>query len=163
SATANDPAPMQYIAPYAGCAMAEYFMYEQNRHTLCIYDDLSKQAASYRQLSLLLRRPPGREAYPGDIFYAHSRLLERAAKRTVEVLKQPTAATWPMEEQVATIFAVGQGLMDDVPVEDVKRFEAEMVEYLRASGSRALKAIKESGALDDDTAAALREEIDAFK
>ena len=274
SATANDPAPMQYIAPYGGCAMAEYFMYEQNKHTLVIYDDLSKQAASYRQLSLLLRRPPGREAYPGDIFYAHSRLLERAAKlsdergggsltalpiietqagdvsayiptnvisitdgqiylepdlfyagvrpavnvgisvsrvggnaqtkamkkvagklrldlaqyreleafaqfasdldaatkaqlargeRTVEVLKQPTAATWPMEEQVATIFAVGQGLMDDVPVENVKRFEAEMIEYLRASGSRALKAIKESGALDDDTAAALREEIDAFK
>jgi len=62
---------MQYIAPYAGCAMAEYFMYHQNRHTLCIYDDLSKQAAAYRQLSLLLRRPPGREAYPGDVFYCH--------------------------------------------------------------------------------------------
>jgi F-type H+-transporting ATPase subunit alpha len=80
SATANDPAPMQYIAPYAGCAMAEYFMYKQKRHTLCVYDDLSKQAAAYRQLSLLLRRPPGREAYPGDVFYCHSRLLERAAK-----------------------------------------------------------------------------------
>src|SRR2546425_5695079 len=80
SATANDPAPMQYIAPYGGCAMAEYFMYEQNRHTLCIYDDLSKQAAAYREISLLLRRPPGREAYPGDVFYNHSRLLERAAK-----------------------------------------------------------------------------------
>ena len=245
SATANDPAPMQYIAPYAGCAMAEYFMYEQNRHTLVIYDDLSKQAAAYRQLSLLLRRPPGREAYPGDVFYCHSRLLERSAKlsnergggsltalpiietqagdvsayiptnvisitdgqiylepdlfyagvrpavnvgisvsrvggnaqtkamkkvagklrldlaqyreleafaqfasdldagtkaqlargeRTVEILKQPTAATWPMEEQVAIIFAVGQGLLDDVPVEDVKRFEAEMIAALRASG-----------------------------
>src|SRR2546428_2638741 len=80
SATANDPAPMQYIAPYAGTAMAEYFMYEQNRHTLCVYDDLSKQAAAYREISLLLRRPPGREAYPGDVFYTHSRLLERAAK-----------------------------------------------------------------------------------
>ena len=220
SATANDPAPMQYIAPYAGCAMAEYFMYEKGKHTLVIYDDLSKQAASYRQLSLLLRRPPGREAYPGDVFYCHSRLLERAAKlsdergggsltalpiietqagdvsayiptnvisitdgqiylepdlfyagvrpainvgisvsrvggnaqtkamkkvagklrldlaqyreleafaqfatdldagtqaqlargeRMVEMLKQATAATWPMEEQVATIYAVGQG------------------------------------------------------
>jgi F-type H+/Na+-transporting ATPase subunit alpha len=274
SATANDPAPMQYIAPYAGCAMAEYFMYHQNRHTLCIYDDLSKQAAAYRQLSLLLRRPPGREAYPGDIFYNHSRLLERAAKlsdergggsltalpiietqagdvsayiptnvisitdgqiylepdlfyagvrpavnvgisvsrvggnaqtkamkkvagklrldlaqyreleafaqfasdldagtraqlargeRTVEVLKQPTAATWPMEEQVAVIFAVGQGLMDDVPVEDVKRFESEMIEHLQASGSPSLKAIKESKALDDDTAKALRDEIEDFK
>jgi F-type H+-transporting ATPase subunit alpha len=273
SATANDPAPMQYIAPYAGCAMAEFFMYEQNRHTLCVYDDLSKQAAAYRQLSLLLRRPPGREAYPGDIFYAHSRLLERAAKlsdergggsltalpiietqagdvsayiptnvisitdgqiylepdlfyagvrpainvgisvsrvggnaqrramrkvagrlrldlaqyreleafaqfasdldastraqlargeRTVEVLKQPTAATWPMEEQVASIFAVGQGLMDDVPVEDLKRFEAEMVEYLRAS-SEALKTIRETGELSDETANALKEDINAFK
>jgi F-type H+-transporting ATPase subunit alpha len=79
-AAASDPAPLQYIAPYAGCAMAEYFMYEQGRDTLCVYDDLSKQAAAYRQLSLLMRRPPGREAYPGDIFYAHSRLLERSAK-----------------------------------------------------------------------------------
>jgi F-type H+-transporting ATPase subunit alpha len=79
-ASSSDPAPLQYIAPYAGCAMAEYYMYEQGRDTLCIYDDLTKQAAAYRQLSLLMRRPPGREAYPGDIFYAHSRLLERSAK-----------------------------------------------------------------------------------
>jgi F-type H+-transporting ATPase subunit alpha len=79
-ASSSDAAPLQYIAPYAGCAMAEYFMYEEGRDTLCVYDDLSKQAAAYRQLSLLVRRPPGREAYPGDIFYCHSRLLERAAK-----------------------------------------------------------------------------------
>jgi F-type H+-transporting ATPase subunit alpha len=79
-ASSADPAPLQYVAPYAGCAMAEYFVYEQGRDTLCVYDDLSKQAAAYRQLSLLMRRPPGREAYPGDIFYAHSRLLERSAK-----------------------------------------------------------------------------------
>ena len=79
-ASASDPAPLQYIAAYAGCAMAEYFMYEHGRGTLCIYDDLSKQAQSYRQLSLLLRRPPGREAYPGDVFYLHSRLLERSCK-----------------------------------------------------------------------------------
>jgi F-type H+-transporting ATPase subunit alpha len=78
-ATAVDPAPLQYIAPYAGCAMGEEFMYK-GKHVLCVYDDLSKQAQAYRQLSLLLRRPPGREAYPGDIFYCHSRLLERAAK-----------------------------------------------------------------------------------
>src|SRR5688500_8900600 len=269
SAPGAAPAPLQYIAPYAGAAMAEFFMYNgedgkpaskdnPGRHTLVIYDDLSKQAASYRQLSLLLRRPPGREAYPGDVFYLHSRLLERAAKlsdengggsltalpmlemqagsvsasiptnvvsvtdgqiylepdlfyagvrpainvgisvsrvggnaqikamkkvagtlrldlaqfreleafaqfasdldagtraqlargeRTVEVLKQTTAATWPMEEQVATIYAVSNGLMDDVPVEDIKRFEREMIEYLRAQGSVALKAIKESKAL----------------
>jgi len=80
SAGASDPAPLQYIAPYAGCAMAEYFMYGQGRATLCIYDDLSKHAQAYRQLSLLLRRPPGREAYPGDVFYLHSRLLERSCK-----------------------------------------------------------------------------------
>ncbi len=79
-ATAADPAPMQYIAPYSGCAFAEYFMYHEGQPTLCVYDDLSKQAAAYRQLSLVLRRPPGREAYPGDVFYLHSRLLERAAK-----------------------------------------------------------------------------------
>jgi F-type H+-transporting ATPase subunit alpha len=274
SATANDPAPMQYIAPYAGCAMAEYFMYEQNKHTLVIYDDLSKQAASYRQLSLLLRRPPGREAYPGDVFYAHSRLLERSAKlsdergggsltalpiietqagdvsayiptnvisitdgqiylepdlfyagvrpainvgisvsrvggnaqtkamkkvagklrldlaqyreleafaqfasdldagtkaqlargeRTVEVLKQQTAATWPMEEQVAVIYAVSNGLMDNVAVEEIKRFEAELIDHLRASNSAALEAIKESKALDDETAETLKKEINEFK
>ncbi len=80
AAGASDPAPLQYIAPYAGCAMAEYFMYEKGGATLCVYDDLSKQAVAYRELSLLLRRPPGREAYPGDVFYAHSRLLERSAK-----------------------------------------------------------------------------------
>ncbi len=80
AAGASDPAPMQYVAPYAGCAMAEFFMYEQGKPTLVIYDDLSKQAVAYREVSLLLRRPPGREAFPGDIFYAHSRLLERSAK-----------------------------------------------------------------------------------
>src|SRR5712692_4722221 len=81
SATASDPAPMQFIAPYAGCAMGEHFLYNK-QHALTIYDDLSKHAASYREISLLLRRPPGREAYPGDVFYLHSRLLERAAKHS---------------------------------------------------------------------------------
>ncbi|MCB9377942.1 MAG: F0F1 ATP synthase subunit alpha [Holophagales bacterium] len=94
SAGSSDPAPLQYIAPYAGAAMAEYFMYAQGKATLCIYDDLSKQAAAYRQLSLLLRRPPGREAYPGDVFYLHSRLLERAVKLRDEyaVVAKETAA-----------------------------------------------------------------------
>ena len=78
-ASASEPAPLQYLAPYAGCAIGEYFM-DQGQHALCIYDDLSKHAAAYREISLLLRRPPGREAYPGDVFYLHSRLLERAAK-----------------------------------------------------------------------------------
>ena len=80
AASAADPAPLQFIAPYAGCAIAEHFMYHDGKDTLCVYDDLSKQAAAYRQMSLVLRRPPGREAFPGDIFYLHSRLLERAVK-----------------------------------------------------------------------------------
>lgn len=84
AANASDPAPMQYIAPYAACALAEHFMW-QGKHTLVVYDDLSKQAQAYRQLSLVLRRPPGREAYPGDVFYLHSRLLERAAKLSDEM------------------------------------------------------------------------------
>jgi F-type H+-transporting ATPase subunit alpha len=83
SASASDPAPLLFLAPYAGCAMGEYFMYKGG-HALCIYDDLSKQAAAYREMSLLMRRPPGREAYPGDVFYLHSRLLERAAKLSDE-------------------------------------------------------------------------------
>ncbi len=89
SAGSSDPAPLQYIAPYAGAAMAEYFMYQEGRATLCVYDDLSKQAQSYRQLSLLLRRPPGREAYPGDVFYLHSRLLERSVKLREEFAVVP--------------------------------------------------------------------------
>jgi F-type H+-transporting ATPase subunit alpha len=92
SAAASDPAPLQYIAPYAGCALAEYFMYEKGGATLCIYDDLSKQASAYRELSLLLRRPPGREAYPGDVFYLHSRLLERSIKlKDLWVITKKTA------------------------------------------------------------------------
>ena len=273
-ASANDPAPLQYIAPYAGTAMAEYFMYKQKRHTLCVYDDLSKQAVAYRQLSLLLRRPPGREAYPGDIFYAHSRLLERAAKlsdemgggsltalpvietqagdvsayiptnvisitdgqiylepdlfyagvrpavnvgisvsrvggnaqikamkkvagrlrldlaqyreleafaqfaadldaatkrqlargeRTVEVLKQGICATWPVEQQVAVIWAATGGHMDDIELERIKDFEAKLVEYLRAASSGVLQKIVETKALDDEIEALLKEDVDTFK
>jgi F-type H+-transporting ATPase subunit alpha len=92
AAGASDPAPLQYLAPYAGCAMAEYFMYERGGATLCVYDDLSKQAVAYRELSLLLRRPPGREAYPGDVFYAHSRLLERSAKLANRYVILPESA-----------------------------------------------------------------------
>jgi len=99
-ASASDPAPMQYIAPYSGAAMAEYFMYHEGKATLCVYDDLSKQAAAYRQLSLVLRRPPGREAFPGDVFYLHSRLLERAAKLSSD----------PSVVDGKTIFAPGGSL-----------------------------------------------------
>jgi len=105
AASASDPAPMQYIAPYGGCAMAEYFMYQEGKATLCVYDDLSKQAAAYRQLSLVLRRPPGREAYPGDVFYLHSRLLERAAKLSED----------PSVVDGKTIFAPG-GSLTALPV-----------------------------------------------
>jgi F-type H+-transporting ATPase subunit alpha len=274
AATADDPAPMQYIAPYAGCAMAEYFMYQQNKATLCVYDDLSKQAAAYRELSLLLRRPPGREAYPGDVFYLHSRLLERSAKlhddlgagsltalpiietqagdvsayiptnvisitdgqiylepdlfyagvrpavnvgisvsrvggnaqtkamkkvagtlrldlaqyreleafaqfasdldasakaqlargeRTVELLKQGTGETKPMAEQVAAIYAIGQGFMDDIPIDDILRFESELLTSLRDSKSPTLAKIAETGGWDDNIAAALKTEIANFK
>ncbi len=93
SAGASDPAPLQYLAPYAGCAMAEYFMYDKGGATLVIYDDLSKQAVAYRELSLLLRRPPGREAYPGDVFYCHSRLLERSAKLANKYVILPESAS----------------------------------------------------------------------
>ena len=79
AASADEAAPIKYMAPYAGCAMAEHFLYD-GKHALCIYDDLTKHAYAYRRMSLLLRRPPGREAYPGDVFYLHSRLLERAVK-----------------------------------------------------------------------------------
>jgi len=84
SATASEPAPLQYIAPYTGCTMGEFFR-DNGKHALIVYDDLSKQATAYRQLSLLLRRPPGREAFPGDVFYLHSRLLERSAKLSDEL------------------------------------------------------------------------------
>ncbi len=101
---ADSPAPLQYIAPYTGASLAEYFMYT-NRHTLVIYDDLSKQAAAYRQMSLLLRRPPGREAYPGDVFYLHSRLLERAAKLSTELGEGSMTALPIVETQAGDVSA----------------------------------------------------------
>ncbi|MGB9662501.1 MAG: F0F1 ATP synthase subunit alpha, partial [Moorellaceae bacterium] len=105
SATASEPAPLLYLAPYAGCAMGEYFMYEQHRDVLCIYDDLSKHAAAYRELSLLLRRPPGREAYPGDVFYLHSRLLERAARLSDEMGGGSLTALPVIETQAGDVSA----------------------------------------------------------
>jgi len=104
SACASDPATLQYIAPYAGCAMGEYFR-DKGQHALIIYDDLSKQAAAYRQVSLLLRRPPGREAYPGDIFYNHSRLLERAAKMNDELGAGSLTALPIIETQAGDVSA----------------------------------------------------------
>ena len=103
-ASASESAPLQYIAPYAGCAMGEYFR-DSGRHALCIYDDLSKHATAYRQLSLLLRRPPGREAYPGDVFYLHSRLLERAAKLNDELKGGSLTALPIIETQLGDVSA----------------------------------------------------------
>jgi len=285
-ASASDPAPLQFIAPYAGCAIAEHFMYAEGRATLCVYDDLSKQAAAYRQMSLVLRRPPGREAFPGDIFYLHSRLLERAAKigedpnvvnidpvrikkpggsltalpiietqagdvsayiptnvisitdgqiylttdlffanvrpavdagisvsrvggnaqikamkqvagplrlslaqyreleafaqfssdldaatqrqlnrgaRLVEVLKQPQYRPMPVEQQVAIVFAVTNGFLDDLPVDQIRQWERDFLEYLGSSHAAVLDGIRTRKALDEDLNGRLRAAIEAFR
>lgn len=262
TAGAADPAPLLYISPYAGVSMAEEFMFD-GKHVLIVYDDLTKQAAAYRELSLLLRRPPGREAFPGDVFYLHSRLLERAAKlnddlgggsitalpfietqagdisafvptnvisitdgqiflqsdlfhsgvrpainaglsvsrvggsaqikamkkvagtlrldlaayreleafaqfgsdldeatkakldrgaRTVEVLKQPENAPLKVEKQVVILFALVNGYLDDVPVEDVTRFEAEFLNWLEANDADLLNEIRQTKQLPDSDA-----------
>ena len=143
AAGASDPAPLQYIAPYAGCAMAEYFMYERGMATLCVYDDLSKQAVAYRELSLLLRRPPGREAYPGDIFYAHSRLLERSAKLANRYVIVPDHAPTEAEE-VGENWGVNGKVYVGVP----GREEAEHdLKERYAQGHKIVKTSKSGGSL----------------
>jgi len=138
TAASSDPAPLQYIAPYAGCAMAEYFMYGQGGDTLCVYDDLSKQAAAYRQLSLLMRRPPGREAYPGDIFYAHSRLLERSAKLAERFVIVPADADetkvtddWSVLRKADNSPVVFNGPLDDEHPVRVKETEDALAKFPR--------------------------------
>jgi F-type H+-transporting ATPase subunit alpha len=142
SASAADPAPLQYIAPYAGAAMAEYFMYGEGGATLVVYDDLSKQAQSYRQLSLLLRRPPGREAYPGDVFYLHSRLLERAVKLRDEfaVVAKDTPES-ELDRSVARAHPEGLGAPEDQRPDDPAGI------YHRGEGHERAEAWLES--LDD--------------
>ncbi len=269
---ASDPAGFKYLAPYTGSAIGQHWMYD-SKHVLIIFDDLSKQAEAYRAVSLLLRRPPGREAYPGDVFYLHSRLLERCAKlsdelgagsmtglpiietkandvsayiptnvisitdgqiflqsdlfnanqrpavdvgisvsrvggdaqvksikkvsgtlklelaqyraleafamfasdldaasrkqlergaRLTELLKQPQYTPFPVEDQTVSIWAGTNGYLDDVPVEDILRFEREFLDYV-ANNSEALKTLRETNVLDDDTVASLVKSIDAFK
>jgi F-type H+-transporting ATPase subunit alpha len=271
NAPASDPAPFKYLAPYAGCAMGQHWM-EEGEHALIVYDDLSKQAEAYRQLSLLLRRPPGREAYPGDVFYLHSRLLERAAKlsdakgggsltalpiietkagdisayiptnvisitdgqiflitdlffagvrpavdvgisvsrvggqaqtkamkevagtlridlaqfrdleafatfgseldkvsqaqldrgyRLTEVLKQPINAPVPVEEQVLAIYAGTNAFLDDVAIQDIRRFERELIEFVRAGHGELLTTIRDTGKLPETSA--LDAAINTFK
>src|SRR6187401_202570 len=270
SATASDPAAMQFLAPYAGCAIGEYFR-DNGRHALTIYDDLSKQAAAYREISLLLRRPPGREAYPGDVFYLHSRLLERAAKmsdargggsltslpiietqagdisayiptnvisitdgqiflesdlfnsgvrpainvgnsvsrvggsaqikamkqvagtlridlaefrelaafaqfgsdldkstqaqlergkRLTEILKQPQYVPMDVLDQVFVIWTVSNGLTDDVEVGDLKRFQDELLDYMKNAHPAVLNTMREKRSIDDDLKASMREAIE---
>ncbi len=272
AANASDPAPMQYIAPYAATALAEHFMW-QGKHTLVIYDDLSKQAQAYRQLSLVLRRPPGREAYPGDVFYLHSRLLERAAKlsdelgggsltalpiietqagdvsayiptnvisitdgqiylepdlfnsgvrpavnvgisvsrvggaaqvkamktvagrlrldlaqframetfaqfasdldaatqqqlargqRTVEILKQPQYQPVPVEQQIVTIYAVTNGYLDDLDVEDVRKWERGFLEFVGSRYDDVPIGLRQEGKLTEDIEGRLRECIEEY-
>lgn len=273
SASASDPAPMQFIAPYAGCAMAEYFR-DNGQHCLIVYDDLSKQAAAYRQLSLLLRRPPGREAYPGDVFFLHSRLLERSAKvsdelgagsmtalpiietqagdvsayiptnvisitdgqifletdlfysgvrpainvglsvsrvggsaqikgmkqvagklrldlaqyremaafaqfgsdldaatqaqlhrgeRLVELLKQPQYKPLSVVQQIISIFAGVRGLVDDIPVADIQKFESGLLNFIEDKHQNLVEKIDAAKKLDDDSEAQLQAAIEEFK
>jgi F-type H+/Na+-transporting ATPase subunit alpha len=270
---ASDPAGFKYIAPYTGSAIGQHWMYE-GKHALIVFDDLSKQAEAYRAISLLLRRPPGREAYPGDVFYLHSRLLERCAKlsddlgggsltglpivetkandisayiptnvisitdgqifletdlfnsgvrpainvgrsvsrvggaaqvramkkvagtlrlalsqfrdlesfaafasdldaasraqldrgaRLVELLKQPQYDPFPMETEVVSIWAGTNGYLDDVPVEDVSRFESEFLDSLKRNNAGILDAIRETRDLADDTATSLKDAIEQFR
>jgi F-type H+-transporting ATPase subunit alpha len=145
-ASSADPAPLQYVAPYAGCAMAEYYMYEQGRDTLCVYDDLTKQAASYRQLSLLMRRPPGREAYPGDIFYAHSRLLERSAKLAERWVIVPGNAD---ESKVREDWGVnrgpdGKGMVYKGPLEKEHAMKQDLPKH---AGHKLAKVVGSGGSL----------------
>jgi F-type H+-transporting ATPase subunit alpha len=272
TANASDPATMQYIAPYAATALAEHFMW-QGKHTLVVYDDLTKQAQAYRQLSLVLRRPPGREAYPGDVFYLHSRLLERAAKlsdelgggsltalpvietqagdvsayiptnvisitdgqiylgpdlfysgvrpavnvgisvsrvggaaqikamksvagrlrldlaqyreleafaqfgsdldaatqrqlargeRTVEILKQPQYQPMPVEKQVAVIYAVSNGYLDDVPVDRIRAWENGFLEHVSAHHDDVLETIRTEQKMTDEIESALVEAIEDY-
>ncbi|SHI51320.1 F0F1 ATP synthase subunit alpha [Propionispora hippei] len=273
TATASDNAPLQYLAPYSGVAMGEYFMYKGG-HVLCVYDDLSKHAMAYRAMSLLLRRPPGREAYPGDVFYLHSRLLERAAKlsnelgggsitalpvietlagdvsayiptnvisitdgqifleselfyagvrpainaglsvsrvggsaqikamrqvagrlrldlaqyrelaafaqfgsdldkatkalldrgqRTMEVLKQPQYSPLPVEEQVMVIYTAVNGFLDDIPTDEISKFEAEYLKFMRANYAEVGKGIREKKVLDAEIETAMKKAIVEFK
>jgi F-type H+-transporting ATPase subunit alpha len=157
TASSSDPAPLQYVAPYAGCAMAEYYMYEQGRDTLVIYDDLSKQAAAYRQLALLMRRPPGREAYPGDIFYAHSRLLERSVKMADRWVIIPADADetrvtddWGVNSAAAPTQARGEGEAGKVyvgPLEKEHAIKHDLPQWQKQGSYKIVKIPKSGGSL----------------
>src|SRR5436190_1818632 len=177
AAPASDPAGYKYLAPYTGSAIGQHWMYA-GKHVLIVFDDLSKQADAYRAVSLLLRRPPGREAYPGDVFYLHSRLLERCAKLSddmgggsmtglpfVETRGNDVSAYIPTHVIAITdgqIFLESDLLIDDLPVEDVRRFESQLLEHLRREGS-ILATIRETREFGEDTEKSVRTAIEEFK
>ncbi|MFH1022639.1 MAG: F0F1 ATP synthase subunit alpha [Planctomycetota bacterium] len=172
SATASAPAPLQYIAPYTGCAIAEYFTYEEHKDTLVVYDDLSKQATAYRQLALLLRRPPGREAYPGDVFYLHSRLLERACRLSSDLGGGSLTALPVIETQEGemsayiptNVISITDGqiyLIPDLFFAGVRPAIAVGLSVSRVGGNAQIKAIKQvAGQLKLDLAQ--YRELEAF-
>src|SRR5205085_2408481 len=166
-AAADEAAPIKFLAPYSGCAMGEYFLYN-GKAALAIYDDLTKHAYAYRQMSLLLRRPPGREAYPGDVFYLHSRLLERAVKLNddlkagsltalpvVETLNQAERRPLPVEDQVVQIYAATNGYLNRIVVDKVEQFLSDLTDYVRGNEPELLKKIA-SGDWDDS----IQDEVD---
>ena len=161
AATASDPAPMQFISPYTGVTMGEFFR-DSGKHALIVYDDLSKQAVAYRQLSLLLRRPPGREAYPGDVFYLHSRLLERAAKLNDE-LGAGSLTALPIEKQVLVIYAANNGYVDAYPVTSVGRYESELISFLEGRHGQLLTDVRTKKALDTELEGRVKGALEEFK
>src|SRR5437773_2159838 len=184
SAPASDSATNQYLAPFAGAAMGEWFM-DNGMDALIIYDDLSKHAVAYRQVSLVLKRPSGREAYPGDVFYLHSRLLERAARvsdeygggsdldaatkarldrgqRIVELFKQIQYNPIPVELQVAVMWAMQNGFIDPVPVERVKEFQNKLQDFLQTRKESLLASIRQKKQLDAELEANLKATLEEF-
>ena len=180
SATASELAPMQYIAPYSGCTMGEYFMH-QGKDVLVVYDDLSKHAVAYRAISLLIRRPPGREAYPGDVFYLHSRLLERAAQLSpelgggsltalpiIETQAGDVSAYIPtnvisITEQVCILYAVTHGYLTRIDVDKVPEFEKRLEEHMELRYPQVLDTIRTTGKLDTDTEKALQKALEELE
>ena len=171
-ASASESAPMLYIAPYAGAAMGEYFMHK-GKDVLIIYDDLSKQAVAYREISLLLHRPPGREAYPGDVFYLHSRLLERAARLSEEAGGGSMTALPIIETQagdisayiptnVISIYAVSEGYADGVELKDIARYEKGLLPYVNSRYPELKKHIMSGKKLGEDQLRKLKKLITEY-
>src|SRR5947207_11987514 len=163
TASAAEPAPMQYIAPFAGCAMAEYFMYDEKKATLCVYDDLSKQAAAYRQLSPVLRRPAGRDAYPAGRFSLRSALLGRAAKLSDPMGAGSLTALPIIETQAGDISAVTNGYLDDVPVPEIRAWEQGFRDFMAAQHPDVGEEIRTRRVLGDDLTARLRAAVAEYK